>query len=263
MAIFDKKTKINANNDSGLLMKIMFWVVLIIFSIVKTKIVHYSSLTYFPLTYIAVRYLLVKDFTVLPRFWKYIQMLSGLPIVLATLLFPWFIAFADVFTPYIDDPFAVENFKIDGGWTGFETLIGVLALFFWVKMILSLSKQKWLNAVVFTYLGMILIVQMTLFFDVPKLEKHIQGALIEFLKSKRNEKCIVRTINFKSYAQYFYAEVKEGQPKEANQNEWLLNGNSPIPIYLITKADRDEFRKHEKLRFLYEKGGFIFYERIF
>jgi 4-amino-4-deoxy-L-arabinose transferase-like glycosyltransferase len=34
-------------------MWIMFWVVLILFSIVKTKIVHYSSLCYFPLTFLA------------------------------------------------------------------------------------------------------------------------------------------------------------------------------------------------------------------
>jgi 4-amino-4-deoxy-L-arabinose transferase-like glycosyltransferase len=34
-------------------MVILFWVVLILFSIVKTKIVHYSSLAYFPLTFLA------------------------------------------------------------------------------------------------------------------------------------------------------------------------------------------------------------------
>ena len=35
-------------------MLILFWVVLILFSIVKTKIVHYSSLAYFPLSFLAV-----------------------------------------------------------------------------------------------------------------------------------------------------------------------------------------------------------------
>ncbi|MCB0697714.1 MAG: glycosyltransferase family 39 protein, partial [Chitinophagaceae bacterium] len=34
-------------------MWVLFWVVLILFSIVKTKIVHYSSMCYFPLTFIA------------------------------------------------------------------------------------------------------------------------------------------------------------------------------------------------------------------
>ena len=34
-------------------MTALLWVVLILFSVVKTKIVHYSSLTYFPITYLA------------------------------------------------------------------------------------------------------------------------------------------------------------------------------------------------------------------
>ena len=34
-------------------MRILFWVVLILFTIVSTKIVHYSSLAYFPLSYLA------------------------------------------------------------------------------------------------------------------------------------------------------------------------------------------------------------------
>jgi 4-amino-4-deoxy-L-arabinose transferase-like glycosyltransferase len=34
-------------------MNILFWVVLIVFSIVKTKIIHYSSLTYFPMSFLA------------------------------------------------------------------------------------------------------------------------------------------------------------------------------------------------------------------
>jgi 4-amino-4-deoxy-L-arabinose transferase-like glycosyltransferase len=34
-------------------MYIMFWVVILLFSLVRTKILHYSSLTYFPLTFLA------------------------------------------------------------------------------------------------------------------------------------------------------------------------------------------------------------------
>jgi hypothetical protein len=39
-------------SDFGTWMQLLFWVVLILFSIVKTKILHYSSLAYFPLTYL-------------------------------------------------------------------------------------------------------------------------------------------------------------------------------------------------------------------
>src|SRR4029434_9817901 len=34
-------------------MLVLFWVVLVAFSLVQTKVVHYSSLCYFPLTYLA------------------------------------------------------------------------------------------------------------------------------------------------------------------------------------------------------------------
>ncbi|MBN2520317.1 MAG: glycosyltransferase family 39 protein, partial [Bacteroidales bacterium] len=40
-------------NRFKLLMSILFWIVLILFTIVKTKIVHYSSMCYFPLTFLA------------------------------------------------------------------------------------------------------------------------------------------------------------------------------------------------------------------
>lgn len=38
-------------------MLILFWVVMILFTIVKTKIVHYSSLAYFPLSFLAATYI--------------------------------------------------------------------------------------------------------------------------------------------------------------------------------------------------------------
>jgi 4-amino-4-deoxy-L-arabinose transferase-like glycosyltransferase len=38
-------------------MKISFWVVMILFSIVKTKIVHYSSMAYFPVSFLATKFL--------------------------------------------------------------------------------------------------------------------------------------------------------------------------------------------------------------
>ncbi|HNG90068.1 MAG TPA: phospholipid carrier-dependent glycosyltransferase, partial [Saprospiraceae bacterium] len=39
-------------SDFGTWMQLLFWVVLVLFSVVRTKIVHYSSLAYFPLTYL-------------------------------------------------------------------------------------------------------------------------------------------------------------------------------------------------------------------
>jgi 4-amino-4-deoxy-L-arabinose transferase-like glycosyltransferase len=260
-AVFDKKTDIAGKDGSGTLMKIMFWTVLIIFSIVKTKIVHYSSLTYFPMTYLAAKYLENKDFREMPRFWAYLQILSAAPILLATLLLPWVFAFSENITPYIDDAFAVENLRLSGQWTGFEMLTGVLGLIILYQYQKLLRFRDWQTGTIFAYLGMIFFIQMTMFIIVPKLEWHIQGSLIEFLKEKSKEKCAVRTINFKSYAQYFYAEVRPGQPASLNDAEKLLSEKYDFPVYIITKSDRDEYRKHENLVFLYEKGGFVFYRK--
>jgi 4-amino-4-deoxy-L-arabinose transferase-like glycosyltransferase len=49
--------KIDAKKDLLRLMKILFWTVMILFSITTTKIVHYSSLTYPPLAFMAACYL--------------------------------------------------------------------------------------------------------------------------------------------------------------------------------------------------------------
>jgi 4-amino-4-deoxy-L-arabinose transferase-like glycosyltransferase len=57
-----KKTKKELFADQILLlMQILFWVVLILFSIVKTKIVHYSSMCYIPLTFIAAYYIFKNE----------------------------------------------------------------------------------------------------------------------------------------------------------------------------------------------------------
>jgi hypothetical protein len=177
------------------------------------------------------------------------------------LLFPWVFAFAKEITPYLDDPFAAENLRLPGNWTGFEMLTGVFGVAVLAVIFRQLRKNDWLSGLLTAYAGMILFIQITLFVNVPKLEWHIQGALIEFLKEKSKEDCIVRTINFKSYAQFFYADVKPGLPEGANDGQKLLSEPFQKPVYIITKADRDEYRTHENLVLLYEKGGFIFYAK--
>ena len=48
-----KKQQFTIKYDFTLWMRILFWVVLLLFTIVKTKIVHYSSMTYLPLSFLA------------------------------------------------------------------------------------------------------------------------------------------------------------------------------------------------------------------
>ncbi|HEX8314297.1 MAG TPA: glycosyltransferase family 39 protein, partial [Flavisolibacter sp.] len=61
-------------------MMLLFWVTLLLFSIVKTKIVHYSSLCYFPLSYLAAIsfYHLYRRKWNLPAWNKWLQFGTGL-----------------------------------------------------------------------------------------------------------------------------------------------------------------------------------------
>ena len=88
-------------------MKILFWVVLILFSIVKTKIVHYSSLCYFPFTYMAA-VIMYQMHTGQYRMKKYlVWIISGTGFLYALIVFT---------LPFLDryKSILLEHFIIDG-----------------------------------------------------------------------------------------------------------------------------------------------------
>jgi 4-amino-4-deoxy-L-arabinose transferase-like glycosyltransferase len=114
------------------IMLVMFWVVLILFSIVKTKIIHYSSLAYFPLTFVAA--VSINDLLNGTLRWR--KWLSVLLIAFASLfaivvsVLPLVEKFKGkiIDSGIIKDDFAVANLQADVKWTGFEWLLGLFLL---------------------------------------------------------------------------------------------------------------------------------------
>ena len=105
-------------------------------------------------------------------------------------------------------------------------------------------------------------VLLTLF--APRIEQYSQNAAIEFYQSLEGKDVYVRTLGYKSYAQYFYAKVKPGNRKEAKDENWLLTGAVDKPTYFISKNTFKEqvMKDHgDMLQVLYEKNGFVFYKR--
>jgi hypothetical protein len=103
---------------------------------------------------------------------------------------------------------------------------------------------------------------LTLF--TPRIEQYSQHAAIEFFKTLQGKDVYVKTLGYKSYAQYFYAQVKPDNRKESKDENWLLTGPVDKPTYFVSKITfRDELmRNHgERLKILYERNGFVFYER--
>ena len=192
--------------DYRLWMKILFWVVLILFSVVKSKIVHYSSMAYFPLTFLAAVVVeKILDGKLLPG--RGIKVGLGLivsPFILATFLFPWLGRNLDWLRSKINDPFALGNLEADVHWTGWEVLPGLLLLLALIAFFVFAKRQQFQKAFISLFGGTALFVFIGLIFFVGRIEGYSQRAAIEFFESKIGEDCYVHNFAYKSYAQLFY-----------------------------------------------------------
>jgi len=245
-------------------MLILFWVVLILFSIVKTKIVHYSSLCYFPLTFLAA----VAIHDLLNGSLKWRKWLSILLILFAS-LFAIIVSALPLVERFklkiinsgiIKDDFAIANLQAEVKWTGFEWLIGLILLFAVVYAVILANKHSVSSALKVLFAGTILFIALLILIFPYRIEKYSQRAVIEFYKSKATEKCYVLNSGYFSYAPLFYTEKK---PDACVRPIWLLTGNIDRPFYLVLKEPHYNEWKHiiPAMKVLYKKNGFVFLAR--
>lgn len=248
-------------------MIILFLVVLILFSIVKTKIVHYSSLCYFPLSFLGT-YAVYKLMNGEMK-WK-----AGYSILLLLLALVLGVAISAL--PFIDmnkqqiiasgiikDDFAVENLKATVYWTGFEWMIGALLLAGTIAMIVLSGMKKVKTGLIILFISSLLSVNMASFIIAPRIEQYSQNAAIEFYTYLQTKDCYVETIGFKSYAHLFYSHKKPQANPNSYNMDWLLNGAIDKPAYFASKITsvKEIHEKYPDLRELYSKNGFVFWKR--
>ncbi len=246
-------------------MQLLFWVVLILFSIVRTKILHYSSLCYFPLTFLgaltiwrAIRWD-IRSWTV-----TILLPLLGLVIGLAAAALP----FAGQHIEWLKtlaarDPFAVANLDAAVNWYWWQALPGLaLALGSVYGAVLWYKKQYWSGAQAAFGGGMVCTV-FTLLMNVPNIEAYSQRAAIEFYQSKAGEDCYVKPVGFKSYAHLFYTR-KPPVVGDTTLDDYptLSRGNPGKKVYFVAKiTNLQDLPELPDCRELYRKNGFVFYER--
>ena len=249
-------------------MKTLFWVVLTVFSLITTKIMHYSSMCYFPLTFMAATYI----FHIQEQRFRYAWGLNifigliGSVIALLLAALPILVKRKEQLIPYIEDKFAVANLDAQVHWSGFESAIGFFLL---IVIIITLVRWNRRNPVLGAqalFLSVLVTLQVLFYVFIPKIEKYTQAAAIEFMESKQNEDCYVGTIGYKSYAQYFYTARTPAKSPENNSEEWFLTGKSTKPVYLVTRIDRtkrlDSLQKSGfPIKKIGEKNGFVFFKR--
>ncbi|HLP52092.1 MAG TPA: glycosyltransferase family 39 protein [Chitinophagales bacterium] len=259
--IFDSFKK-NAHDDSTQhyfkrWMIYLLVVVLLLFSIVKTKILHYSSLCNFPITFLAAYYLSHLFDGKMKWTWKQTVplIMIGVLIVAGVTAGIFVMQRPEIVINYVKDEFAKECLKATVYWTRNDLyfVIPYLALLV-ISILLAQTKHVKLGA----YMLIIstgLFVSTVMTFIIPRVEKYSQAALIEFLETKKKEECVIETAGFKSYAHYFYAA--KPLPSANGENK---------TFYVVTKVNKlDKIRVwywHYDLKELYRKNGWVFLERV-
>ena len=277
------------------LMRILFWVVLILFTIVSTKIVHYSSLAYFPLSYLATIEMQKLQFgkklsmlfkTIFIAFAFLIS--TGLTMGIYAL-----IAQPEFMYESIKDPYIQEIMKTPLDWNGFEYLIPLLILTGSILFI-ALSSKRLIQSIILylVFLGMFFSFSSKLI--LPKIDFLLQGHLIQFYDSISLDKKYISTVGFKSYAHYFYAQTDQLTKTDhlktkkieildthfdvdsfhdltkSQKNKyssyvvnWMIDGNIDRPCYLVTKSNRkvNQLEQNKNLDIVYNKLGYKIFKR--
>lgn len=244
-------------------MMVLFWVVMILFTIVTTKIVHYSSMAYLPLSYLAAVYIMdvVERNRVLPKpiVWTYLAIGLIFGILLTSL--PLAIYFIESIKPYINDPFAVAGLVKPVKWGGFEFLIGVIFILSVVLSTVHFYKSNIVKALGIMGSGTAITLLLYSLFVVPKIEQHTQGSLIEFLESVEGEDVYVTTSGFHSYAPFFYFKQPNDNLEKRADRQWLTTGDIDKPVYIISKITDTYLASLPDVTLLKEEGGYRFYRR--
>jgi 4-amino-4-deoxy-L-arabinose transferase-like glycosyltransferase len=249
-------------------MKFLFWTVLILFSIVQSKIVHYSSMCYFPLTYLAALSMeqWLDGKITLNRWMKTgLYGLGGL-FILVTLALPFIGMEAEQLAPLFKDPFARGNLEADVHWSGLEVtaglfLLGLLLFFGW-----QVSKGHSEKALYTLFGGTAVFVMLTLVFFIGRIEGYSQRASVEFFTEKRTEDCYLAVDGYKSYVHLFYGRPQQAGEacfQQADCLDFLLHGEIEKPAYIATKVHKaDKIRKLPGWEVEKELNGFVFLRRM-
>ncbi|GAA3949785.1 glycosyltransferase family 39 protein [Chitinophaga oryziterrae] len=250
--------------DFKIWMWVLFWVVLILFSIVETKIVHYSSLCYFPLSFLAAWQLYrITEKKVQLYAWNIaLMLLIGLLLGLAIALLPIVGLYKQALIPYIGDRFAQANLQAQVPWSGWEAVYGAGYMILVVVSAVFLFRKKMQTGLLCLFLSTILIEQITVVHFTPKIEQFSQGAAIEFFKSHEGKDDYVQVLSYHSYAYLFYTKKQPPANKNYYNRDWLLNGAVDKPTYFICRnTDSDPWRANPNLIVIGEKNGFVFFKR--
>lgn len=246
-------------------MIILLTVILVLFSVVSTKIVHYSSMAYYPITFLCALALWrsMEDKSTFKVWTNVLLVVVGLIAIFISIILPLAGMHIEELKPIFEkDAFAQANLRAEVNWTVidfFPALLLVAAIIAY----LSLVKSRKLLAYKSLFYGVAIWCMVTLGLFIQKIEQISQNAAVEFFESYAQKDVYVSTFGYKSYVPWFYSKIQNHNNPKAIEREWLLHGEIDKDVLIstkITKVDKLE-EQIPDAEFLYEKNGFYFYKR--
>lgn len=244
----------------------LFWVVMVLFSMVTTKIVHYSSMCYLPLSYLAAvgidKLWLKGNLRIGQLIWQLVfTTILGLGILLIPLIDKALKNSADG----ISDPFAKSQTLADAGWQWYDGWPGLIVLVSIPVLLVFYRKRYIYEFIIISTFSLVLMLTCLTFTIIPKIEKYTQGAYIDFLTNLKGKDVYVVTGDFKSYAQYFYFQkpgLSQAEMAASFDKSWYKTGDIDKPVYFIYRnKNAQEAEAIPDIEKLYEKNGYVFYLR--
>lgn len=263
---FRKETKDSKKHLFKVAMLILFAFVLLLFSVVNTKIIHYSSLCYFPLTYLAALNIhrAIKNQTYFTAIHKIGFIAVGTIITLVLVFIPVVGIYLDDIKPLIKDEFVVGNLSARVYWEWYHFLPGLVFFIALIVSIVSFTTQKMVQSLLVISFGTLITLLLILSLMLNNIEGYTQRIAIEFYKTLKNKDVYVNVVGFKSYAHLFYKQKSPPKNLEHNKTEWLLTGDIDKTAYFVSKNTyEDNMKQFEPfgVKIIARKNGFVFYKR--
>jgi len=233
---------------------------LVLFSIVQTKIIHYSSFCYFFLTYFAA--ITVSKSEKANRISTWITLAYLALLALGIGLLVYIQVYGNGIASYltIKDPFALANLQAAEPWNPIDFLPALI----WLSaiavgiyfMLTERLKQAILTLLVAVPIG-ILSIQATI---LPHIEQYTQRAAISFYESKAKQNVYLIPLGFKSYAHLFYGQVKPHHNKNRFNEAWICSDSTDLPVYYVARIPmhKNYLKTYPNLKKIAMKNGFVF-----
>ncbi|MEZ5083422.1 MAG: glycosyltransferase family 39 protein [Bacteroidales bacterium] len=250
--------------DFRMWMMFLFWIVLILFTLVRSKIVHYSSLAYFPITFLGALtiYNILQKKIVLNTFTKIGIGVIGLFVVSITVLVSLIGRNIEVIKPFLaNDKHAQQIIGASVNWSGWEIIPGIVLLTSLILFFYWIYKNKEKFAFIGLFSGTAVFLFLTLIFFIGRIEKYTQNSYVQFAKSIVGKPGYVMTSGFKSYVHLFYTK-RQPSDKPHYDTEQLTHKKVDKDVYVFGKSNVIDYWKEQKdFEVVGLENGYIFLKK--